>query len=98
MRTFKLPGYDLFNDMILNRRTDEKKSETVRKKGKLAINDEETPSPEAIPMEEVGMGGPERRVYWPPGMEEWLRPAKRVAKHYLFLLLVWPHGRIGHLP
>lgn len=19
-------------------------------------------------------------VYWPPGMEEWLRPAKRVAK------------------
>lgn len=30
-----------------------------------------------IPEEEVGMGGPEGRVYWPPGMEEWLRPKKR---------------------
>lgn len=26
---------------------------------------------------EVGMGGPENRVYWPPGMEGWLRPKKR---------------------
>lgn len=52
----------------------------MRKKGKKAINDEETPSPDAIPIEEVRMGGPERRVYWPPGMEEWLRPAKRIAK------------------
>lgn len=26
------------------------------------------------------MGGPERRVYWPPTMEEWLRPVKRVVK------------------
>jgi UV DNA damage endonuclease len=28
----------------------------------------------------VGMGGPEGRVYWPPGMEEWLRPKKREVK------------------
>ncbi|KAK1028018.1 hypothetical protein LTR33_017407, partial [Friedmanniomyces endolithicus] len=35
---------------------------------------------EVIPEEEVGMGGPEGRVYWPPGMEEWLRPKKREVK------------------
>ncbi|KAK0668076.1 putative UV-damage endonuclease [Cercophora samala] len=28
---------------------------------------------------EFGMGGPENRVYWPPGMEGWLRPRKRQA-------------------
>ncbi|KAK0702582.1 UV-endonuclease UvdE-domain-containing protein [Apiosordaria backusii] len=28
---------------------------------------------------EFGMGGPENRVYWPPGMEEWLKPRKRQA-------------------
>ncbi|KAK4172042.1 putative UV-damage endonuclease [Triangularia setosa] len=26
---------------------------------------------------EFGMGGPENRVYWPPGMEEWLKPRKK---------------------
>jgi len=36
--------------------------------------------PPTIPEEDVGMGGPEGRVYWPPGMEEWLRPKKREAK------------------
>ncbi|KLU91704.1 UV-damage endonuclease [Magnaporthiopsis poae ATCC 64411] len=33
-----------------------------------------------IPDEEIGMGGPEGRVYWPPGMEAWLRPLKRDQK------------------
>jgi len=33
-----------------------------------------------VPEEEVGMGGPEGRVYWPPGMEDWLRPKKREVK------------------
>jgi len=42
-----------------------------------ATNDE---PPRVIPEDEVGMGGPEGRVYWPPGMEEWLRPVKRVVK------------------
>ncbi|KAI9749133.1 MAG: UV-damage endonuclease [Chaenotheca gracillima] len=42
------------------------------------IEEEEPPTP--IPAEEVSMGGPEGRVYWPPGMEEWLRPPKRVVK------------------
>ncbi|KAI9875611.1 MAG: hypothetical protein M1830_008209 [Pleopsidium flavum] len=36
-------------------------------------------TPQVILEEEVGMGGPEGRVYWPPGMEEWLRPVKRVV-------------------
>ncbi|WEW56836.1 UV damage endonuclease [Emydomyces testavorans] len=28
----------------------------------------------------IDMGGPEGRVYWPPGMEHWLRPEKRAIK------------------
>lgn len=35
---------------------------------------------EVITEDEVGMGGPEGRVYWPPGMEDWLRPVKKVVK------------------
>lgn len=42
------------------------------------VLDDSTPDP--IPEDQVGMGGPEGRVYWPPGMEEWLRPVKRVVK------------------
>ncbi|KAI1860049.1 uncharacterized protein JN550_011733 [Neoarthrinium moseri] len=40
----------------------------------------EVKPPAEIPPEEVGMGGPNRRVYWPVGMEEWLRPKKREVK------------------
>ena len=36
--------------------------------------------PVIVPDEEIGMGGPEGRVYWPLGMEEWLRPKKREVK------------------
>lgn len=45
--------------------------------------DEEEPKPQhvvPVPESEVGMGGPENRVYWPLGMEEWLRPKKREVK------------------
>ena len=42
--------------------------------------EEEDPVQAVIEDDEVGMGGPEGRVYWPPGMEEWLRPVKRVVK------------------
>ncbi|KAI5858047.1 UV-endonuclease UvdE-domain-containing protein [Tricharina praecox] len=35
---------------------------------------------EEVPEEELGMGGPEGRVYWPLGKEEWLTPRKRVLK------------------
>jgi UV DNA damage endonuclease len=30
-----------------------------------------------VSTEEFGMGGPLNRVYWPVGMEEWLKPKKR---------------------
>ncbi|TLD30898.1 hypothetical protein PspLS_02534 [Pyricularia sp. CBS 133598] len=36
--------------------------------------------PPAIPLEDINMGGPDGRVYWPPGMEDWLRPLKRDQK------------------
>ena len=85
MRTFKLPGYDTFNDVIPYTRDDDNKAavaamnKKVRKTKRPAADDAD-PDPDLIPDDEVGMGGPEGRVYWPPGMEEWLRPKKREVK------------------
>lgn len=99
MRIFKLPGHDLFNDMIPHVRKDEnralkptpKKKKKATPKKKKAVKDEDEESdepepepepaiPEIVPDEDVGMGGPDGRVYWPPGQEHWLRPVKRVIK------------------
>ncbi|KAK5445114.1 UV-damage endonuclease [Exophiala xenobiotica] len=98
MRTFKLPGFDTFNDIVPYTRNDENKPWKAPKKPKKApkkkkskaaeeeaedeVEDAESEAqpPPVIPDEEVGMGGPEGRVYWPPGMEEWLRPKKREVK------------------
>ena len=100
MRTFKLPGFDSFNDIIPHVRKDDnkpwptpKKKKTPKKKAKKIKTEEEEddaadeeieaeadPVQPVIGEEDVGMGGPEGRVYWPPGMEEWLRPVKRVVK------------------
>ena len=97
MRTFKLPGFDTFNDILPYVRNDEnkpwkppKKKATPKKKRKTKTEDEdeiddeevepEPQPPPVIPDSEVSMGGPEGRVYWPPGMEEWLRPKKREVK------------------
>lgn len=96
MRTFKLPGFDRFNDIIPHvRKDDNKPIKTPKKKAprkrakKGKAEDEEVEAAEEpdddpiqphIEDDEVGMGGPEGRVYWPPGMEEWLRPVKRVVK------------------
>lgn len=84
MRTFKLPGHDLFNDIIPYMRTDENKPfkpPRTKKKNDSFVDLEGTvPPPRTICDEEVGMGGPDRRVYWPRGMEEWLRPAKKIVK------------------
>ncbi|KAK5637145.1 hypothetical protein RRF57_012857 [Xylaria bambusicola] len=45
------------------------------------VSDEPEPAPPPdVPEAELGMGGPENRVYWPIGMEEWLRPRKREVK------------------
>jgi UV DNA damage endonuclease len=82
MRTFKLPGYDLFNDMTPHVRPDENKPfKPSKKKLKKADVEEDKPTAlQLIPEEEMKMGRPEGRVYWPPGMEGWLRPAKRAVK------------------
>ncbi|KAI4197979.1 MAG: hypothetical protein LQ350_005564 [Teloschistes chrysophthalmus] len=94
MRTFKLPGFNTFNDMLPHVRKDDNKpiktpkKKTPKKKAKKIKEEEEEeeeeeeaaePVQEIIPAEEVGMGGPEGRVYWPPGQEEWLRPKKKVV-------------------
>ncbi|KAF2433955.1 UV-damage endonuclease, partial [Tothia fuscella] len=96
MRTFKLPGFEKINDIIPHARNDDnkpiskpRKKATPRKK-KVKTEDQDEiledvaeeleEEHQPIPEEEVGMGGPEGRVYWPPGMEEWLRPKKREVK------------------
>ena len=93
MRIFKLPGYDTFNDMIPHVRKDDNKpiktpkKKTPKKKKKNVKEEEEDeedlgepePIQEVIANDDVGMGGPEGRVYWPPGQEHWLRPVKRVV-------------------
>lgn len=66
-----------------------KQKATPKKKKAAAVKDEDEDSeepepepatPEIVPDEDVGMGGPDGRVYWPPGQEHWLRPVKRVIK------------------
>ncbi|KAH6658535.1 UV-endonuclease UvdE-domain-containing protein [Truncatella angustata] len=95
MRTYRLPGWDSFNDVVPYERDDENKpppkpkaTPKKKRKGKKGTDDDgdvemaepEPQVPREIPAEEVGMGGPENRVYWPVGMEEWLRPKKRETK------------------
>lgn len=90
MRTFKLPGFNTFNNMIPHMRQDENRKKITKpakkKSSKTKKIEEEGDNSYreqvAIPVaeEDVGMGGSEGRVYWPPGMEHWLRPAKRVVR------------------
>ncbi|KAI8935009.1 hypothetical protein NX059_008675 [Plenodomus lindquistii] len=98
MRTFKLPGFQTFNDVLPHVRHDENKpwkpkpkkaaKKSKKKKtddleemeAKIEEEEDEDVPPPIVPDEELGMGGPEGRVYWPPGMEDWLRPPKRVIK------------------
>jgi UV DNA damage endonuclease len=99
MRTFRLPGWDTFNNIVPYQRDDDNKPEPrkpakkAKKKTKKQLQAEaedpslveeepeaDVPKKEVIPEEEVGMGGKFNRVYWPPGMEEWLRPKKREVK------------------
>ena len=96
MRTFKLPGFNTFSDILPYVRHDENKpwkpkvkkaTKSKKKTGELDdivakiedVDDENVPPP-LIPDDEIGMGGPDGRVYWPHGMEEWLRPPKRIIK------------------
>ncbi|QPH04056.1 UV-damage endonuclease [Epichloe festucae Fl1] len=90
MRTFKLPGWDLFNDMVPYERDDEPRKAVLKKTKRLARNkqqqdgsvpDGEIETPERlVSAEDISMGGAWCRVYWPEGMEEWLRPRKREVK------------------
>jgi len=109
MRTYRLPGWDSFHDVVPYERRDDNrpvpkpKAAPKKRKSKKAIAEEEAAAAEAngdndgedmemgegvpeepehrvIPEEEVGMGGAENRVFWPMGMEEWLRPKKREVK------------------
>ncbi|KAI5859505.1 UV-endonuclease UvdE-domain-containing protein [Durotheca rogersii] len=84
MRKFRLPGWDRIHDVVPHERADEnppppKKSRWAKKRG----DDDEAglgATPPPVPDAEVGMGGPDNRVYWPVGMEAWLRPKKREVK------------------
>ncbi|KAK2002613.1 UV damage endonuclease UvdE [Colletotrichum falcatum] len=104
MRTFKLPGYNTFNDVVPYERMDElratktgkakKESKKPPKKTKRKVKDVEDaedsdeavePGPTAVEdaivsPDDFGMGGSQNRVYWPEGMEEWLKPRKREVK------------------
>ncbi|KAL2882062.1 hypothetical protein SGCOL_002322 [Colletotrichum sp. CLE4] len=100
MRTFRLPGWQSFNNVVPYERVDEirankaaakKDGKKKPKKSKKKKNDDEEDEEPAeadsvveeektIAPEDFGMGGPQHRVYWPEGMEEWLRPRKREVK------------------
>lgn len=50
--------------------------------GTGADDQEDMPPPggREVTYAEFGMGGLDNRVYWPPGMEEWLKPKKKQSK------------------
>lgn len=98
MRTFRLPGFDLFNDIVPHERDDQpakpekkKSNNNKNKKGyspkqpaKLSDGEDDGVVDAIVPdgiigEDEIGMGGPQGRVFWPEGMEEWLKPRKRTA-------------------
>ena len=94
MKALRLPGWNLSNAIVPYERDDDNRTlpkKPKKKKTKKQVNqeieefgrelsEEEEEKKALVPDEEVGMGGPDNRVYWPVGMEEWLRPRKRVVK------------------
>ncbi|KFX90199.1 hypothetical protein O988_08296 [Pseudogymnoascus sp. VKM F-3808] len=79
MRTFKLPGWDRFADIIPYERTDNVRA-PAKKGARKTEGQDAGDGGEEVAEDEIGMGGRENRVYWPPGMEEWLRPKKREVR------------------
>lgn len=77
-KKYKIGGEGLFNEIIPHERTDENKKSKKTKKKKE--EEEEAPTIGVVPNDEIGMGGSERRVYWPEGKEDWLSPPKRIRK------------------
>ena len=88
MKTLKLPGHEKICDMLPYVRLDEnkpwkppkKKTPKKKKADEEAIEESEPQPPPIVPEEEIAMGGPDHRVYWHLGLEEWLRPKKREVK------------------
>jgi UV DNA damage endonuclease len=82
MRKYNLPGHERINEMIPHVRADENKPwkppRKTKRSGDFIDLSQLTPPPLEISVDEVSMGGPEGRVYWPPGCEDWLRLKKRV--------------------
>ncbi|RKF62389.1 UV-damage endonuclease [Erysiphe neolycopersici] len=91
MRIFKLPGWDSFNNIVPYHRSDDNRPPPRISKKKKTNNQilaeikefgdevrfEVEIFREVVPELELGMGGKDNRVYWPLGMEEWLRPRKK---------------------
>jgi UV DNA damage endonuclease len=71
-RKYGIGGEDLFREVVPHERTDDNRPPKGKKEAPLVVT---------VPDEEVGMGGLERRVYWPLGNEDWLSPRKRVMKN-----------------
>ncbi|KAM3548718.1 hypothetical protein ARSEF4850_009252 [Beauveria asiatica] len=83
MRTYKLPGWDLANDVVPYERDDDepRAAKKAKRKAKRDMNGDGGDVEEVrVSAEDFGMGGPENRVYWPEGMEEWLKPMKRSSQ------------------
>ncbi|KAI5794742.1 UV-endonuclease UvdE-domain-containing protein [Pyronema domesticum] len=78
-KTYNICGYSdgLFNEVIPHKRTDDNRpgKKLTKKQIKEGMKEEVK---DEVPEDEVGMGGSERRVYWPLGCEHWLSPEKRV--------------------
>ncbi|DAA73413.1 TPA_exp: Uncharacterized protein A8136_4822 [Trichophyton benhamiae CBS 112371] len=71
VKIYKLPGFEKINHVIPHYREDWVKTP---KKTHMLVGTSQLPK---LNPKEANMGGPYGRVYWPPGMEEWLRPRKR---------------------
>ncbi|PMB63827.1 UV-damage endonuclease [Beauveria bassiana] len=85
MRTYKLPGWDLANDVVPYERDDDEPraaKKAAARKAKREMNGDggDVEEEVVVSAEDFGMGGPENRVYWPEGMEEWLKPMKKGSK------------------
>jgi UV DNA damage endonuclease len=72
-RKYGIGGEDLFREVVPHERTDDNRPPKGKKETVVSVV--------TVPDEEVGMGGLERRVYWPLGNEDWLSPRKRTVKN-----------------
>jgi UV DNA damage endonuclease len=82
-RKYNIGPKDHFEQVIPHERTDDNRAHLKKQKSTKKRSREELDALDAvalIPQEEIGMGGSQRRVYWPQGHEHWLSPPKRPVK------------------